>query len=164
MFWQKLPTSMKVMKFCLCAPTPWKDPVMYAICTVYMYMYNISSTSFFNSATRKALTTTLYDNFLLSFPHILTPNLWRPGVQFRSYLRNFLYMYMHMGPKKAQNVILCTKSMQIEFFLLVHIYAYFYSQWLKLICFGIIVLQKVSTINFAGKNNKSKRKKKQRNT
>ena len=26
-------------------------------------------------------------------------------------LRNFLYM--HVGPKKAQNVILCTKSMQI---------------------------------------------------
>ena len=35
-------------------------------------------------------------------------------------LRNFLYM--HVGPKKAQNVILCTKSMQIEFFFhLVHI-------------------------------------------
>ena len=30
-----------------------------------------------NSATRKALATTLYDNFLSSFPHILTPNLWR---------------------------------------------------------------------------------------
>ena len=35
-------------------------------------------------------------------------------------LRNFLYM--HVGPKKAQNVILCTNSMQIEFFHLVHIY------------------------------------------
>ena len=31
------------------------------------------------SATRKALATTLYNNFLLSFPHILTPNLWRYG-------------------------------------------------------------------------------------
>ena len=77
-------------------------------------------------------------------------------------LRNFLYM--HVGPKKAQNVILCTKSMQIEFFHLVHIYAYFYSQWLKLICFSIIVLEKVSATNFAGKNDKNKRSKKQRNT
>ena len=29
-------------------------------------------------------------------------------------LRNFLHM--NVGPKKAQIVILCTKSMQIEFF------------------------------------------------
>ena len=39
-----------------------------------------------NSATRKALATTLYVNFLSSFPHMLTPNLWRPGVRFRSYI------------------------------------------------------------------------------
>ena len=38
------------------------------------------------SATREALAATLYDNFLSSFPHILTPNLWRPGVRFRSYV------------------------------------------------------------------------------
>ena len=43
-------------------------------------------------------------------------------------------------------------------------YAYFYSQWLKLICFSIIVLQKVSATNFAEKNNKNKRSKKLRNT
>ena len=67
-----------------------------------------------NSATRKALATTLYDNFLSSFPHILTPNLG-----YGSKLRNFLYM--NVGPKMAQNVILCIKSMQIEFFHLVHI-------------------------------------------
>ena len=29
---------------------------------------------------------TLYDFFLSSFPHILTPNLWRPGVRFWSYV------------------------------------------------------------------------------
>ena len=118
-----------------------------------------------NSATRKALTTTLYDNFLSSFPHILTPNLWCPGGTVpKLHVRNILYM--HIGPKKAQNVILCSKSMQIEFFHLVHEYkyAYFYSQWLKLIWFSIIVLQKVSATNFAGKNNKNKRSKKQRNT
>ena len=39
-----------------------------------------------NSATREALATTLDDNFLSSFPHILTPNLWRPGVWFRRYV------------------------------------------------------------------------------
>ena len=48
-----------------------------------------------NSATRKVL----YDNFLSSF-EVTVPKL-----------RNFLYM--HVGPKKAQNVILCTTSMQI---------------------------------------------------
>ena len=31
------------------------------------------------SAMREALAATLYDNFLSSFPHILTPNLWWPG-------------------------------------------------------------------------------------
>ena len=55
-------------------------------------------------------------------------------------------------------VILCPKSMQIEFFSLSsYKYAYFYSQWLKLICFSIIVLQKVFATNFAEKNNKNKR-------
>ena len=38
------------------------------------------------SATREALAATLYDFFLSSFPHILTPNLWRPGVRFWSYI------------------------------------------------------------------------------
>ena len=42
--------------------------------------------------------------------------------------------------------------MQIEFFSLSsYKYAYFYSQWLKLICFSIIVLQKVFATNFAEK-------------
>ena len=56
---------------------------------------------------------------------------------------------MHVGPKKAQK------------FHLVHIfkYAYFYSQLLKLICFSIIVLQKVSATNFAEKTTKTKGKK-----
>ena len=57
------------------------------------------------------------------------------------------------------------KIMQIEFFhLSSYKYAYFYSQWLKLICFSIIVLQKVSATNFTEKNNKNKRSKKERNT
>ena len=63
-------------------------------------------------ATREALATTLYDNFLSSFPHILTPNLWRPGVRFRSYVT---LCTCTSDRKWLQNVILCTKSMQIEF-------------------------------------------------
>ena len=113
-------------------------------------------------ATRKALAATLYDFFLSSFPHILTPNLWRPGVRFWSYVT---FCTCTSDRKWLQNVILCTKSMQIEFFShSSYKYAYFYSQWLKLICFSIIVLQKVSATNFAEKNNKNKRSKKQRNT
>ena len=104
------------------------------------------------SATRKALAATLYDFFLSSFPHILTPNLCRPGVRFWSYVT---FCTCRSDRKWLQNVILCTKSMQIEFFLHSS-YAYFYSQWLKLICFSIIVLQKVSATNFAEKNNKNK--------
>ena len=45
--------------------------------------------------------------------------------------------------------------MQIEFFHSSYKYAYFYSQWLKWICFSIIVLQKVSATNFTEKNNKN---------
>ena len=70
------------------------------------------------SATRKALAATLYDNFLSSFQHILTPNLWRPGVRFRSYVT---LCTCTSDRKWLQNVILCTKSMQIEFSHLVHI-------------------------------------------
>ena len=67
---------------------------------------------------RKALTTTLYDFFLSSFPHILTPNLWRPGVRFWSYVT---FCTCTSDRKWLQNVILCTKSMQIEFSRIVHI-------------------------------------------
>ena len=70
------------------------------------------------SATRKALAATLYDFFLSSFPHILTPNLWRPGVRFWSYVT---FCTCTSDRKWLQNVILCTKSMQIEFFHIVHI-------------------------------------------
>ena len=70
------------------------------------------------SATRKALAATLYDFFLSSFPHILTPNLWRPGVWFWSYVT---FCTCTSDRKWLQNVILCTKSMQIEFFHIVHI-------------------------------------------
>ena len=70
------------------------------------------------SATREALAATLYDNSLSSLPHILTPNLWRPGVRFRSYVTLFTCT---SDRKWLQNVILCTKSMQIEFSHLVHI-------------------------------------------
>ena len=70
------------------------------------------------SATREALAATLYDNFLSSFPHILTPHLWRPGVRFRSYVT---LCTCTSDRKWLQNVILCTKSMQIEFSHFVHI-------------------------------------------
>ena len=70
------------------------------------------------SATREAFAATLYDNFLSSFPHILTPILWRPGVRFRSYVT---LCTCTSDRKWLQNVILCTKSMQIEFSHLVHI-------------------------------------------
>ena len=70
------------------------------------------------SATRKALAATRYDFFLSSFPHILTPNLWRPGVRFWSYVT---FCTCTSDRKWLQNVILCTKSMQIEFFRIVHI-------------------------------------------
>ena len=58
------------------------------------------------------------ENFLSSFPHILTPNLWRPGVRFWSYVT---FCTCTSDRKWLQNVILCTKSMQIEFFHIVHI-------------------------------------------
>ena len=70
------------------------------------------------SATRKALAATLYDLFLSSFPRILTPNLWCPGVRFWSYVT---FCTCTSDRKWLQNVILCTKSMQIEFFHIVHI-------------------------------------------
>ena len=70
------------------------------------------------SATRKALAATPYDFFLSSFPHILTPNLWRPGVRFWSYVT---FCTCTSDRKWLQNVILCTKSMQIEFFHIVYI-------------------------------------------
>ena len=109
------------------------------------------------SATRKALTATLYDFFLSSFPHILTPKIVTPGGTVLK-LRNFLYM--HVGPKMAPK---CDFVYQINanwfFSHSSYKYAYFYSQWLKLICFSIIVLQKVSATNFVEKNNKNKRSK-----
>ena len=109
------------------------------------------------SATRKALAATFYDFFLSSFPHILTTNLWCPGVRFWSYVT---LCTCTSDRKWLQNVILCTKSMQIEFFLhSSYKYAYFYSQWLKWISFSIIVLQKVSATNFTEKSNKNKRSK-----
>ena len=109
------------------------------------------------SATRKALAATLYDFFLSSFPHILTPNLWRPGVRFWSYVT---FLYMHVGPKMAPKCDFVYKiNANWVFSHSSYKYAYFYSQWLKLICFSIIVLQKVSATNFTEKNNKNKRSK-----
>ena len=102
----------------------------------------------------RALATTLYNNVFLSFPAHFDTKFVTSGVMVPK-LRNFLYT--HIGPKKAQNVILCTKSMQIYFFHLIHINMLIFAyQWLKLICFSIIVLQKVSATNFAGKTNKNK--------
>ena len=74
-------------------------------------------------------------------------------------LRNFLYM--HVGPKMARKCDFVYKiNANLVFSQSSYKYAYFYSQWLKLICFSIIVLQKVSATNFTEK----KKSKKQRNT
>ena len=73
-------------------------------------------------------------------------------------LRNFLYM--HVGPKMAPKCDFVYKINANWFFShSSHLYAYFYSQWLKWIYFSIIVLQKVSATNFTEKNNKNKRSK-----
>ena len=70
-------------------------------------------------------------------------------------LRNFLYM--HVGPKMA---LICDFVYKINanwfFSHSSYKYAYFYSQWLKWICFSIIVLQKVSATNFTEKTTKTK--------
>ena len=74
-------------------------------------------------------------------------------------LRNFLYM--HVRPKMAPKCDFVYKINANWFFShSSYKYAYFYSQWLKWICFSIIVLQKVSATNFTEKNNKNKRSKK----
>ena len=73
-------------------------------------------------------------------------------------LRNFLYM--HVGPKMAPKCDFVYKiNANWVFSHSSYKYAYFYSQWLKWICFSIIMLQKVSATNFTEKNNKNKRSK-----
>ena len=73
-------------------------------------------------------------------------------------LRNFLYM--HVGPKMAPKCDFVYKiNANLVFSHSSYKYAYFYSQWLKLICFSIIVLQKVSATNFAEKTTKTKGRK-----
>ena len=109
------------------------------------------------SATRKALAATLYDFFLSSFPHILTPNLWRPGSVLK--LRNFLYM--HVGLKMAPKCDFVYKiNANWVFSHSSYKYAYFYSQWLKWICFSIIVLQKVFCHKFHRKKQQKQKVKK----
>ena len=65
--------------------------------------------------------------------------------------------------KWLQNVILCTKSMQIDFFHIVHIYMLILLSMAEMNLFSIIVLQKVSATNFTEKTTKTKGQK-QRNT
>ena len=73
-------------------------------------------------------------------------------------LRNFLYI--HVGPKMAPKCDFVYKiNANWVFVLSSYKYTYFYSQWLKLICFSIIVLQKVSATNFVEKKNQNKRSK-----
>ena len=89
------------------------------------------------SATRKALATTLHDNFLSSFPHILTPNLWRPGVRFRSYIT----FCTCTSDRKRLKMWFCVQNQcKLRFSLSSYKYAYFCSQWLNscvlaLLCF-----------------------------
>ena len=103
--------------------------------------------------------------FLLSSPHILTPNLWRPRVRFQSYV-TLCTCTCTSNRKWLQNVIFNANRFFFFFFfsLSSYKYAYFHSQLLKLISFWFIVLQKVSATNFGEKTNKNKRSKKQRNT
>ena len=73
-------------------------------------------------------------------------------------LRNILYM--HVSPKKAQKFDFVYKSnANWVFSVSSYKYAYFYSQWLKLICFSIIVFPKMSATNFAEKTTKTKGRK-----
>ena len=70
-----------------------------------------------------------------------------PGLPFRSHV--YFCTCMHVGPKKAQKCDFVYKiNANWAFSLSSYKYTYFYSQWLKLICFSIIVLQKVSATNF----------------
>ena len=109
------------------------------------------------SATREALAATLYDNFLSSFLHILTPNLWRPGGTVPK-LCNIVYM--HVRPKMAPKCDFVYKiNANWVFSLSSYKYAYFHSQLLKLISFWFIVLQKVSATNFGEKTTKTKGRK-----
>ena len=92
------------------------------------------------SATREALSATLYDNFNSRFPHILTSNLWRPGVRFRNYVT---LCTCTSDRKWLQNVILCTKSMQIEFFHLVHINMLIFTlNWWNYLVFDLLCFKK----------------------
>ena len=81
------------------------------------------------SATRKDLATTLYDNFSFKFTAQFDTKFVMPGGTVPK-LRNFLYM--HVGPKKAQECDFVYKINANLFFSLgSYKYAYFYSQWLK---------------------------------
>ena len=73
-------------------------------------------------------------------------------------LRNFLYV--HVGPKMAWKCDFVYKiNANWVFSQSSYKYVYFHFQWLKLICFSIIVLQKVSATNFTKKQQKQKVKK-----
>ena len=98
------------------------------------------------SATREALTATLYDNFLSSFPHNWHQICVMAGGTVPK-LCNIVYM--HVGPKMAPKCDFVYKiNANWVFSLSSYKYAYFYSQLLKLISFWFIVLQKVSATNF----------------
>ena len=91
------------------------------------------------SATRKALAATLYDFFLSSF-RTFWHQIVTPGGTVLN-LRNFLYM--HVGTENGSKIDFVYKiNANWVFSQSSYKYAYFYSQWLKLICFSIIVLQK----------------------
>ena len=98
--------------------------------------------------------------FFFEFPTHFDTKFVMPGGMV-SKLRNFLYM--HVRPKMPPKCNF-VYNINANWVFPLSSYAYFYSQRLKLICFSIIVLQKVSATNFPEKNNKNKRSKKQRNT
>ena len=121
----------------------WPPPVVFL--TVRLYHSKFRTLSFMTF-------------FFQVSPHILTPNLWRPGVRFWSYVTFCTCM---SDRKWLQNVILCTKSMQIDFFHIVHIYMLIFTLngWnefiLALLCFKKCLPQispKKTTKNKRSKN------------
>ena len=111
---------------------------------------------------RAKLSSRHFMTFSFKFPTHFDTKFVTPGGTVLK-LRNFLYM--HVGPKMAPKCDFVYKINANWFFShSSYQYAYIYSQWLKWICFSIIVLQKVSATNFTEKTNKNKRSKKQRNT
>ena len=92
--------------------------------------------------------------FSFKFPAHFDTKFVTPG---GTVLKLLNFLYMHVGPKMAPKCDFVYKiNANWVFSHTSYKYAYFYSQWLKWICFSIIVLQKVSATNFTEKTTKTK--------